>query len=66
MGDALRHIDQKDVIKSDFILVYGDVVSNMDLGPALAAHRARRDKDKNAIMTMVGRGGGVRGGGKGG
>jgi hypothetical protein len=34
--------------------VSGDTVSNVDMGPALAAHRARREKDKNAIMTMVG------------
>lgn len=52
-GEALRSLDQKDIIKSDFILVSGDSVSNMKLAPALAAHRARREKDKNAIMTMV-------------
>lgn len=49
----MRIIDQKDVIKSDFVLVSGDTVSNMDLAPALAAHRQRRAADKNAIMTMV-------------
>lgn len=53
MGEALRALDQKDIIKGDFILVSGDTVANVDLGPALAAHRARREKDKNAIMTMV-------------
>lgn len=37
----------------DFLLVSGDVVSNLSLEPALAKHRARREKDKNAIMTMV-------------
>ena len=52
-GEALREIDIKDIIKSDFVLVSGDVVSNMDLGAALEAHKARRDKDKNALMTMV-------------
>lgn len=52
-GEALREIDMKDIIKSDFVLVSGDVVSNMDLGAALESHKARRDKDKNALMTMV-------------
>ena len=52
-GEALREIDIKDIIKSDFVLVSGDVVSNMDLGAALEAHKARRDRDKNALMTMV-------------
>lgn len=37
----------------DFLLVSGDVVSNVSLDSALAAHRARREKDRNAIMTMV-------------
>lgn len=31
----------------------GDTVSNMDLRAAVKAHRARREKDKLAIMTMV-------------
>lgn len=52
-GEALRALDQKDIIKGDFLLVSGDTVANVDLGPALAAHRARRERDKNAIMTMV-------------
>ncbi|BDA43794.1 Translation initiation factor eIF-2B subunit epsilon [Coccomyxa sp. Obi] len=52
-GEALREIDVKDMIKSDFVLVSGDVVSNMDLGSAVHAHRARREKNKNALMTMV-------------
>ncbi|KAI8801232.1 nucleotide-diphospho-sugar transferase [Cladochytrium replicatum] len=53
LGDALREVDQQHIIKSDFILVNGDVVSNMNLEKALAEHRARKTVDKNAIMTMV-------------
>jgi hypothetical protein len=33
--------------------VTGDTAANMDLRRAVAAHRARREKDKLAIMTMV-------------
>lgn len=53
VGEALRVIDHKDVIKNDFVLISGDTVSNTVLAPALEAHRQRREKDKNAIMTMV-------------
>ncbi|KAF8069524.1 translation initiation factor eIF-2B subunit epsilon [Scenedesmus sp. PABB004] len=53
LGEAMRSLDQKDIIKSTFILVSGDTVSNMDLGPALAAHKERAEKDKDAIMTLV-------------
>ncbi|KAJ3219919.1 hypothetical protein HDU67_008448 [Dinochytrium kinnereticum] len=53
VGDALRDIDGKQLIQSDFILVSGDVVSSMNLEKALEEHRARRVVDKSAIMTMV-------------
>ncbi|KAF2722348.1 putative translation initiation factor eif-2b epsilon subunit [Polychaeton citri CBS 116435] len=53
IGDAMRDLDQKSILTGDFLCVYGDVISNISLEPALAAHRARREKDKKAIMTMV-------------
>ena len=49
----MRDLDERDLIAGDFLVVSGDVVANLDLGPALARHRARREKDKNAIMTMI-------------
>ena len=49
----MRDLDNRDLITGDFLLVSGDVVSNMSIGPALAKHRARREKNKDAIMTMV-------------
>jgi translation initiation factor eIF-2B subunit epsilon len=53
IGDAMRDLDSRSLLVGDFLLVYGDVVSNLPLESALSAHRARRAKDKNAIMTMV-------------
>jgi translation initiation factor eIF-2B subunit epsilon len=49
----MRDLDSRDILQHDFIVVYGDVVSNLPLEGALAAHRARKAADKNAIMTMV-------------
>lgn len=49
----MRDLDSRDLVVGDFVFVFGDVVSNIAIGPALADHRARREKDKNAIMTMV-------------
>ena len=46
-------MDQKDLIKSDFVLVGGDVIANLDLKAIIAAHKQRRLKDRHAIMTMV-------------
>ncbi|BFZ60833.1 translation initiation factor eIF-2B epsilon subunit, GEF [Saitoella coloradoensis] len=53
VGDALRELDAKQLITSDFVLVSGDVVSNIPLDDILKEHRARREADKDAIMTMV-------------
>jgi len=41
-----------------FILVHSPIVSNYDLSKMVEAHKARREVDKNVIMTMgVARGG---------
>lgn len=49
----MRDLDGKHLITGDFIVVSGDVISNLPIEGALATHRARREADKNAIMTMV-------------
>ncbi|KAM9844732.1 translation initiation factor eIF2B subunit epsilon [Aulostomus maculatus] len=54
LGDVLRDVDAKSLVRSDFLLVYGDVVSNMDISQALLEHRQRRKLDKNiSVMTMI-------------
>lgn len=49
----MRDLDKRALMTGDFLLVSGDVVSNISIGPVLAKHRARREKNRNAIMTMV-------------
>ena len=53
MGDALRSVDSKGCISSDFVLMSGDTVTNFELEGPLREHKARREKDRNAIMTLV-------------
>ncbi|KAI9816581.1 MAG: hypothetical protein M1827_001713 [Pycnora praestabilis] len=53
IGDVMRDLDHRDLINGDFLIVSGDVVSNLPLESALAQHRARRTIDKNAIMTLI-------------
>ena len=53
IGDAMRDMDQKGFLTGDFVCVYGDVVANVALEHAIRAHKERRAKSKNAIMTMV-------------
>ena len=51
-GEALRLVDHKHVIRNDFVLISGDVITNVDLSAALKTHRERRAKEKLAIMTV--------------
>uniref|UniRef100_A0A8D0L9F8 Translation initiation factor eIF2B subunit epsilon n=1 Tax=Sphenodon punctatus TaxID=8508 RepID=A0A8D0L9F8_SPHPU len=54
LGDVLRDVDAKSLVRSDFILVSGDVVSNINVSKALEEHRLRRKQDKNvSVMTMI-------------
>jgi translation initiation factor eIF-2B subunit epsilon len=59
LGDFLRDLDKRSIVDGDFILVHGDVVANISLDQALAAHRARREAAGTNIMTMVLRSGGL-------
>lgn len=56
----MRDLDGKHLITGDFIAVSGDVISNFPIDDVLAKHRSRRQKDRNAIMTMVLREAGAR------
>lgn len=39
LGDVLRDVDAKNLVRYDFVLVYGDVVSNVDVTQALQEHK---------------------------
>ncbi|KAI1468358.1 nucleotide-diphospho-sugar transferase [Daldinia caldariorum] len=53
IGDFLRDLDKRNIIGGDFVLVHGDLVSNISLDAALAAHRARREANRDSCMTLV-------------
>ena len=53
VGDALRDIYSKQIIRGDFVLCYGDTVSTVHLGRILSQFREKRAKDKSLIMTIV-------------
>lgn len=52
-GDAMRDIYTHGIITSDFVLVSGDLVSNIRIDEVVRAHKERRKVNKDAIMTMV-------------
>lgn len=53
IGDALRAVAEQDLLTQDFVLVYGDIVSNQKLIPIIQEHILRREKDKNVLMTLL-------------
>lgn len=52
-GDAIRELDAKQLIRTDFVLISGDVVSTIDIQKIVDEHKERRKTNKDAIMTMV-------------
>ncbi|TCD64443.1 hypothetical protein EIP91_004088 [Steccherinum ochraceum] len=52
-GDAMRDIYTRGIITSDFVLVMGDLVSNVKIDEVVRVHKERRRTNKDAIMTMV-------------
>ncbi|KAG7831387.1 hypothetical protein KL920_000907 [Ogataea angusta] len=53
VGDAMRDVDSRGLITGDFVLVSGDVVTNLDLSKVLATHKQRKAADRDYIATMV-------------
>nr|XP_054756669.1 translation initiation factor eIF-2B subunit epsilon-like [Lytechinus pictus] len=53
LGDALREMERKSLIRSHFILVTGNLVSNLKLKDVLEMHKKRFQKDKLSAITLV-------------
>ncbi|RYP65584.1 hypothetical protein DL771_008238 [Monosporascus sp. 5C6A] len=53
IGDFLRDLDKRNIMEGDFVLVQGDVVATIPLDATLAAHKARREANRDSCMTMV-------------
>lgn len=52
VGDAMRELDTKELIRGDFVLVQPDAVGAADIGEMVRVHTERRKTDKDAIMTI--------------
>lgn len=53
VGDAMRDIYTHGIITTDFVLVMGDLVSNIRIDEVVRIHKERRKVNKDAIMTMI-------------
>ncbi|KAL5529232.1 hypothetical protein ACEPAG_5217 [Sanghuangporus baumii] len=52
-GDAMRDIYTHGILSSDFVLVYGDLVSNVRIDEVVRLHKERRRANRDTIMTIV-------------
>lgn len=53
VGDSMRDLDNRGLITGDFLLVSGDVVTNIDFNKAMNFHKHKKSLDKDHIVTMV-------------
>lgn len=53
VGDAMRDLDNRGLITGDFLLVSGDVVTNIDFTKVMNFHKHKKLQDKDHIVTMV-------------
>ena len=50
----MRELDRRGLVKGDFVLIRGGVLSNLALPSIVEEHRKRRESDKDAmLMSMV-------------
>ncbi|KAL8600194.1 hypothetical protein ACOMHN_062484 [Nucella lapillus] len=53
LGDALREIHSRLLIRNDFFLLTCDTIANVNLKDLMQEHRDRRAKIKSSVMTMT-------------
>lgn len=54
LGDVLRDVDAKNLVRSDFLLVYGDVISNINVTRALEEHRSASEVALQRVWDQQG------------
>jgi len=52
-GDALREVDRLGLVKADFVLIRGGVLSNLPLQFMVEEHRRRKADDKDALLMTI-------------
>ncbi|XP_026468298.1 translation initiation factor eIF-2B subunit epsilon-like [Ctenocephalides felis] len=52
-GDAIRDLDAKGLLRSNFVLLGANTVTNVNLSEVMEFHKQQCKKDKGAAMTLV-------------
>lgn len=52
-GDVIRHLDACALVRSDFVLLWGNVVGKLPLLPLIKTFKSLRQKDRGTAMTLI-------------
>jgi len=52
-GDALREIDRLGLVKADFVLIRGGILSNLPLQFMVEEHRRRKENDGDELLMTI-------------
>jgi len=52
-GDALREVDRLGLVKGDFVLIRGGILSNLPLQFMVEEHRRRKEDDKDSLLMTI-------------
>ena len=50
---AIKDLDGMDLIKNDFLLINGHIITNIDISKAIEEHNKRKAEDKPMLMTKL-------------
>ena len=53
LGDCLRKIFSEKLISTDFVLMHGLLISNVDIDELYKIHISNKEKDRNCLITSV-------------
>src|SRR5437868_15004647 len=53
VGSILRYIHNLEIIKNDFVLIYGDLITNIQLKQYIKEHNKYKYHDKKTMMTVI-------------
>jgi hypothetical protein len=52
-GEALRIVYERDILTNDFVLVSGDVISNLRLQPIIEAHKYAAISHRSTSLVVL-------------
>ena len=55
----MREVQFRGNINSDFLIMYADTITNLDLTKAISTHFHNKSKLKNVVLTTIMREGGI-------